>query len=381
MHREIKRYLDKRRKSLRSGEYAFGTAIKAKRLALQYTLEEVAEDVCSISYLSKVENFQIIPSMEKRILLEEKLQLSALDKEVYDFSDLTNDWILFLSHPDKDVENRLLSYPIEENHKGFFHRHVLSLTLKKDLNFPIKMLFEYFNAYSEEQIFILLYLQVSKDIAVHYSKRAYEILNWIELEYIKDKTLLYVYYKIKTHLDFDLHLIQNISKDYETYSKLAIELNLLDDIKLLYEKMKVIQGLYAYFPKAHHTLPLLESYRAYFTKDSVSFYYDINLDQLYHIIFAYKFNVYDVKFIAENLKESDHLVYQFIKIKATQDQELLIDFIRHMIISEPLSHYDYISVHFLLNESIKELSLKHYYKDALLMSQRLLIETRSMIKA
>ena len=52
----MKHFIKQRKHFMESKYQSFGAAIKRKRIERNMTLEESAEDICSISYLSKIEN-------------------------------------------------------------------------------------------------------------------------------------------------------------------------------------------------------------------------------------------------------------------------------------------------------------------------------------
>lgn len=380
MHQEIKKHLDKRSKSIQTAEHAYGTAVKARRLALQYTLEEASENVCSVSYLSKVENYQIIPSLEKRLLLEEKLNLTDIQINKDTFFDLTEDWIHYLLQTG-DVTNRLLNYPTEDNHFGLFHKHLLSKTLKKEIDAPLHTLFEYFNMYSEEQIFMLLYLEALDNREYFYSAKAYEVLKWIKLEEIVNKKLLFLYYSLKIKLDFDLHKVHIIEADFNIFNQLSIELNLYHETKDLHNRVIALKTIYSSTPMYEEMSDFFLTYVSYFENKPLVRQFDGKFKSLADYIYAYTFNTHPIETIVSTLKDSFHIVYQYLRIKATHNPELMMDHIRYMVISEPLSYYDYMSVHFVLTESIAELTERHFYKEAYTLSQRLFVLTQQMKKS
>ena len=58
----MKHFIKQRKHLMESNYQSFGAAIKRKRIERNMTLEESAEDICSISYLSKIENSLLEPS-------------------------------------------------------------------------------------------------------------------------------------------------------------------------------------------------------------------------------------------------------------------------------------------------------------------------------
>ena len=56
-----------------------GSMLKHSRLNKNLTLEDVSKDICSISYLCKVENNQIVPSEKNKPKLFERLEIKEED--------------------------------------------------------------------------------------------------------------------------------------------------------------------------------------------------------------------------------------------------------------------------------------------------------------
>lgn len=105
-----------------------GTMIKQQRKLNNMTLEELADGICSVSYLSKIEHNSINASEEIYRLLEERLDIKLVDiNEEFDeniFNDLIN-WYDAIQHSDLELihefDTKLTSLPeknqnVELNH-------------------------------------------------------------------------------------------------------------------------------------------------------------------------------------------------------------------------------------------------------------------------
>ena len=60
--------------------YSIGTVTRMRRLELKMTLEQVASNICSVSYLSKVESNKIIPNPDCVALLMEKMDIPKYEQ-------------------------------------------------------------------------------------------------------------------------------------------------------------------------------------------------------------------------------------------------------------------------------------------------------------
>ncbi len=82
------------RKRMRNVDHdPIGSRLKYKRKQLNLTLEEGAHDICSVSYLSKVENNLIIPTDKYIIRLKDKYQMKDEPNENFNYDDILDEMI------------------------------------------------------------------------------------------------------------------------------------------------------------------------------------------------------------------------------------------------------------------------------------------------
>lgn len=376
----LKPYLDKR-KSNNKKVYSFGSAVKMRRLQLQLTLAELADKDISISYISKVENNQIIPSLEKRLLIEERLQLKDLFMTPEHFDILTEQWLLYLYKQDENTKETLISHPIEENHYGLFHKFLLSETIKPEINMSISELFDFFNAFSDENIALILLITAMSFLRKSMSQQAYDIIKWLDINDYSDLRYHYLYYAILIEISFDCHKVHMIEKYFQLFLETSIMLQNMNKVNEMRDKVNALLVIY----DAKHSVSSVQeryvNYVKYFLNQNEKYVYDESHNVIHSIIFAYSAKIKNTEFLELAETETTHIVFEYIALKKKHQTDELIVFIREMLISQPISQYDYLTIHFLLNDAILELVNRHFYKEAMMLSQKLIITSNILKRA
>lgn len=382
MNIELLKHIIKKRKFLINiSDESFGTAVKSKRSDLQLTLAQAAKNICSISYLSKVENNLIIPSDEKRLLLQERLMLDHFNMTPEHFVELTDMWLHFLLDKEITLKKELLQTDIEKNHFGLFHKYMLSQTIKPELEMPIEELFQFFHLYQEQNIFLMLYVTALVSVNEHLGQQSYELIQWMDVSVIENIKYAYLYYELKLHTHFQCQKIHVIESDLHKFTELALQLNKFESINDAKHKVKALMAIYDNSPDLLNISKSYQSYVKYFMGDFSYNVKDMDVNNLYDLIFAFKSSSIPIKNLEEMLPDKYHLVYEYIRAKSQLSKDHMIEHIRDMIIGEPISQYDFISVHFVLNQAINDLTERHFYKEAHLLSQKLHITLNMLRKA
>ncbi len=376
----IKYYLDKRKNSVKK-VYSFGSAVRLRRLELQMTLAQIAKDICSISYLSKIENNLIIPSAEKRLLIEERLQLKLLSMTPEHFEKLTEQWISYVYLEDQEVKKMLENYPIEENHYGLFHEFMLSNTIKSKNDMPLSRLVEYFNYYTDENIALILFVTAKELLRKNMGQQAFEVIRWLDINDYQDHRLHYIYNEILIELSFDCHKIHIIEQYFKNFLDRAILLQNMNKVNKLRDKVNALLAIYYSNVSLTTVQEDFVDYVKYFLNQQTDYNYNKNHQISHSVIFSYKSDKLDLYMKnLENL-ENDHIVYQYLQIKNKNQKDKLIAFIREMLINQPISQYDFITIHFILNEAISDLIDLHFYKEATMLAQKLILTSNILKKA
>jgi transcriptional regulator with XRE-family HTH domain len=377
----LRQIIKKRKFIIQTSDASFGSAVKAKRFHLQLTLAQAAKNICSISYLSKVENNLIIPSEEKRLLLQERLGLEDVYMTPEHFNELTDTWLRYLLNKEDTLKNELLDTKIEKNHYGMFHKYMLSQTIMPEIEMRVDDLFQFFHLYQEENVFLIVYVTALVCVNEHLGQQSYDLIQWIDLRVIENIKYAYLYYELKLQSDFQCQKIHVIESDLEKFTKIALELNKFESINDANQKVKALKAVYSINPDRSLISKTYQSYVKYFDSEDSNKISEIQTNNLYDIIFAVKASLIPIKQLEEMLPKKHHLVYEYIRAKAKLNKDELIEHIRDMLVSQPISQYDYISVHFVLNQAMNELIERHFYKEAHLLSQKLHITINMLRKA
>ncbi len=111
-----------------------GSIIKFHRLNQNITLESLAEEIISVSYLSRIENNQIVPANEIYKLLLKKLNvdLDAVNQNEKDVLELLENWKVILLHNDKEEAEKLFDtisekVSLSQNHHTTLYFHILQI--------------------------------------------------------------------------------------------------------------------------------------------------------------------------------------------------------------------------------------------------------------
>lgn len=192
-------YLLKTRKERLGGiNSTYGSMVKEYRLKNDLTLEDVAEEVCSVSYISKIENNLIKPSERFMKLLEEKHNIFKEQK--------TTDETLILNNIFEAIKNdnldfiKNLDYP--KNNSDYRKKLLTLFKSAVDLNEQIfkHYLTEcmlYIQSYTEKEVAIFIYILITYYFNNEKHLKVYEMKTLIdEIKCYEIKLRLKYYYFI-----------------------------------------------------------------------------------------------------------------------------------------------------------------------------------------
>lgn len=369
------------RKILKRKNATIGSILKHHRCDMNLTLEEVADGICSVSYLSKVEHSQIVPS--KKILpnLIEKLKVEEIDL----FEEETTKWvekvmteelvpleILKQSINKNDYRSKLIKYAFEVlNNKDYIKakKYYIDLTT-------------YFSHFSEEEMcfFIFLLIKVSYN-----SERYADVITLSkELDYFdKNKQVIIQsnYYHLKSIyklgidvendkfqdelieklIDYnEIERLINVRNYYLAYQAKSLNTKQLEDKISIIKNIEETNKNYALF--SHHYFKNMNHFTAlkYIRniKDESCYFYTM------YIITLHQTKKEDellkvLKNPPLNLKKSYEVVRQYL----LTPQEDKVDYIRSSIIHGGFITQERIILDFLYTESHKTLKDRYLYKE------------------
>lgn len=205
-----------------------GSKLKYKRRQLNLTLEEGSQDICSVSYLSKVENNLIKPTKRYVSLLKEKYQMDFIDEDQKTFEceleNLLYDYYFDISYESKKMDKPYEDYQQFLKHFAYYmmsDQHDIALKLFHDLvlfipNMPTRS-FNFLLILTSRLLYEDLRFSDAKDM-LHYMT-----IDDDEIVYlIQQKWLLKIASKLNTILRFEAI--------YDEYKERLIKLQYFNEI-------------------------------------------------------------------------------------------------------------------------------------------------------
>ncbi len=329
------------RKHLPIHNLEIGSIIKHRRIEKALTLEESAEGICSVSYLSKVENNLIVPSKKYIGLFEERFEICLKETPQEDTEAILDQIVDYLFYDERLVMDEKLFIGFDYRSKLYHFGYLVTL---KDYASAKKMYFElnpYIKNFSNVEVFVYLYLA-----------------SWLLQEEgrIKDAfTVLNLKYGVCTH-----HKLKTLI-DKEKVA-LATLMNNHPYILLNYEKTMEQLMAHEYYHLIHDQKFKYISYLSQFINQN-----DLNqvLDKVLHINEHQKnYIIARHEFLNMNYKES----YQMIMGKENLNLRyfcLALQVLNKLAYKEPLRSllvmpYETENVHIKL--IIEYLKQKHFTK-------------------
>jgi len=383
-----------------------GSAIKVKRKELKMTLEESAEGICSISYLSKLENNLIEPNdvfvskLKKRLNIKDEKEI---DNTTYrnDLNDLLE---CFLT--DHFPSDELMTKYMNHHDQQSLLITICYYSLSNQKNEVLK-------AYEQIKIFIpnlndfdtamlALALSVTLYHMEHY-QNAYHILKIGVMHSVKLESLKILLMKWTLLCAFKMRRLSDMTNLYEQFHKIATEkqyFKLLKDVNLEYYK------LYSVYEEPEKTKMIMNDIRDFSNDDkdliyAKSLYAKRQYEKLYPISKVYQhtnlewFMIHmicldslkkesellksiDRNEYSNHLNESTNLLIKHIKIKYRKDKNELLRYLRNDLLSNRLATDNYDTVEYLMTDASQLFSYHQFYKEANQISQEMGITLKSL---
>jgi transcriptional regulator with XRE-family HTH domain len=354
-----------------------GSAIKVKRKELKMTLEESAEGICSISYLSKLENNLIEPNevfvkqLKERLNLKDELEI---DSSVYK-NDLNEILECFLTDQMMDI-NLLTAY---EQIKIFipnlndFETAMLSLALSHTLY----QMEHYQNAY---HILKIGASHAIKSEALNILLMKWTLLCAFKMRRLSDMTSLYNQFLIISTEKQYFKLLQDVNLEYYKLNSIYEEPEkvkmMMKEIRALSKEEKDLIYAKSLFAKRQYEklYPLSKAYQM-LNPEWLSIHI-ICLDALNKEIELIK--LIDRNELFNHLNETNTLLIKHIKIKYKKDKNELLRYLRNELLSNRLMTDNYDTVEYLMTDASQLFSNHQFYKEANQISHEMGITLKSL---
>jgi transcriptional regulator with XRE-family HTH domain len=368
----------------------FGSAIKYKRKELGLTLEEASEDICSISYLSKVENSAIAASEEFVEKFKERFELEdAFDYDLASYRKHLDLVINALIH-DTEINESLITY-----YEGRVDYQSIIITyayyiLRKDLRIASKLYQQVLSIISSmpQESFIISMI-LTNYIFYHYMNYidGMRITSLLEnqkpysnhVHLLINKWKLMYAFKLRDH-----HLVCKIYKQYEHD---LIEKHLFDQLrsinfqKLVYdakscrpedmkENINKISNM-----EAHEKAFILSTchyHKGNYNKalELANQYHQLSHQwSVLHLLILDKMGeTHTIKKTLKQKLENNSplfsLVLRHLSYKYLKDQHEVTNYIKNDILTRQTYTDDHDILTYLMKDCEKILSGFQYYKDA-----------------
>ncbi len=393
---QIKKLSRERHNQKRIEAQPIGSAIKFKRTAMHMTLEEGSESICSVSYLSKLENSQIELSEQFTKPLLERFGL-----EHYYDEQIDNDY-------DKDLQN--------------LARHFIDQNKPKD-----EILTRYQNRLDYQSILIhmiyhTLHGNVDQSMAQYQNLKIYiPNLSDIEFSMFMICISIHLFSKSKHRLAFDLLMLTPNYKDLsEDLNLIILKWRLMNAFKM--QRMSEVMSMYpvylnklidlGYYHLLHEIRSAYVQFEAYFKQPSEiqkhldkmnglktnerdyalakSFffhqryhesarisekYYRENCEWLtiHMLALDYEHKTDEINAILNNRQtlsincDSANILLNHLKYKYQGDKKMLLSYLRREILGVKHLTDEYYLLDYLMVDSLKLFSGHQFYKEASLV--------------
>lgn len=380
-----------------------GSVLKHHRKKQGLTLEETAESSCSISYLSKVENNQLIPSEDILEKIQNKLSIpeTVFNKEKIDISYIEE--ILNTNYVPPFILNKY-KYGVDYQSKlvQFAYVTINKEDLKKSDLLETELL-DYYIFFTDEEMSFYLYIIMIKEYLSEQYENVIAILNEINtinnLHTLKIKSevlALKSLYRLERFgeatsflksIIHDLYRYNKISdinkvKQYElaTFARFYPTEDIESEIKLLTNNPDInfdyiwFMHYYYYkkdYKKAYNYIKKINEENEHFY-----IYYLITLD-LVNNTNELKEALTDEPF--QYSKTSYFLVHKYLYVKHL-DKELYETVKKDIARADDITN-EFFVIKFLYNQLIKDLTDKYLYKESFELLKKLVeqYERRSTI--
>jgi HTH-type transcriptional regulator, quorum sensing regulator NprR len=379
------------------GPRAFGTAIRYRRKELNMTLEECARGICSLSYLSKVENNKIkvsekyIDALIKRVKLDvnpdegllrfdadfdhvwtQLMNKSVMDPKVMSFYQARIDHLAHLMV--------MAGHMMQEDYTAAFERSI-------DVS-------RFIPHYTDQEIALFLYLMNKLMQQTERYGDAYTVLTLVPEGGLKDDRIGLLFKKARLENAYRMRLIQEVTRTYQTCVNQAIDMreyNLLYEIEYAHlafltgnENPDIIDKMMS---KMHYLTPLQKSYIeacVAFADQRHEAVIKLSADQCLENedwirLTLISLDILDDREGALKLiskidgrvltRPSSYALINHIRYKHDDDRERILPYMKREVIANMHVGDDYQYLNYIMNDATRIFSKHQHYKDAVQVNQ------------
>jgi transcriptional regulator with XRE-family HTH domain len=395
----------KKRKDLKHFEIKpIGSAIRLKRKEMGMTLEEGAEGICSISYLSKLENNQIDPNLDFVDQLVERFGLK--DQIQYDIEKYENDLIELtelLFNLEKPKRSYIETYRDREDHQArVIHLIETAITEEFLTVFDHFKVTQQFVPHLKPNELTLVLLCVCEAL-IHAEKfiEAYRLTQEIPWMKKEDNLALYVLtMRLHLRLGFNMHKVSEIGQYYQLYLHEVMD----HGFDHLTKEMKCIALLHlAHYQSPHEIKKAMMRIDRLNTLNHLPYALSCYTHQHYDEVIALarqkndltgwfiiyllsleaKKEIEALHYVIEHKKptkilQSDIILIEYLKTKYSKDSSKIIPYIRKNILNVYLQSDHYVLLEYLMHDTAKIFSNSQFYKEANLITTQFQLRIKAL---
>jgi transcriptional regulator with XRE-family HTH domain len=405
----LKKQLTKRREQRLYEIKPIGSAIRYKRKEMRMTLEEACEGICSISYLSKLENNQIEAGERFMDQLIERFQLKEcidIDLELYESDKvMMAQNLLSEEHKSSEFLNR---YEHRDDYQAYLIQMYDAVTTKNMTLSLIKYnaIRGYVVNLRDDELALFFQLTSILLYRNHKFCEAYDLLHDIpDMHEETYETLNLVTTKLKLMNAFRMHKKSEISTNYQTYIQKLIDrhdyrqVNQIKFAFMAYEASYLCQKLiYKSVKKFRHLSEEEKNYalaKTYFHRGDLQKAYDITKKYYTHNHYFLSLYLMTIdrmqKFddIKQILSEKESLPICFgseilmvhLRYKYLSSKDQLLDYLRKFILGFNHISDDYQLLDYLMVDAQQLFAKYQFYKEAVMVTSKLLPRLKTLNQA
>lgn len=383
-----------------------GSSLKHHRIEKNMTLEETSEGICSISYLSKLENNLLVPS--NRYVHELKKRLKMPEAENLNININTIEKIMDVIENNGTLnQDDILLYLDQFDYRSKLIKYVYDIYEKKnsDLTVTYADLVLYSPQFTAIELKIFLYVTAFYLYESLYYKSAFSITK--ELLKLEFEPSIFLLKAKKLHLMsmFKTGKNHKIDKKYYELIQDLIDKQMFDDIMDVQKKHLIYKTYYVSVLKLDEELhnifkikedekmflKALSRYNHGLYEDALSYTKKIvNKDiefAILHLCTLSKLELNDIiltllpkfKAMFPSVSKKDDIILNYLTKKANKDRHLLW-YLKNEIEGSLYIIEDFHFKKYLYEELKEALRIKKYYKEALQISEKLVLELKEAAK-
>ena len=367
-----------------------GSAMKARRIANKWTLEEVCENICSVSYLSKLENNLVEMSEKFRDELLKKLGLEDYNFHVYARTD--NDLSQCL---EMILEKRIDTSDIYEFYKDKldYQSSIILMVMSYmndnllETNQRYDDLLPYVSQFTDFEVSVFTYINACVLNQQGFYEQALMMIKRSFYHVVNHKQLTLLSNKLKLSLFFRIHRHTELLKLYDAMFKSLANAHRYEELKdiqigmLIYQTQH--QSINDITEQVDHICKIDDSTKNYIL--ARSYYHHHQYDKVFQLMSQHPFDtdrhtqlylmtldrldqapetiLKVIKgFHSERFEDVQLKLY--LKNKKKLSDSLFAEYLKREFFNQALVVEDFFVLHYLALDGQACLSRAHFYKDA-----------------